>query len=64
MTDKIFDTNQVSVAGEVMNNFLFSHEVFGEGFYLIDVYVPRLSKTYDVIPLWFQKELLTWRPSR
>ena len=43
MTDKIFDTNQVNVAGEVMNNFEFSHEVFGEGFYLININVPRLS---------------------
>ncbi|NLJ90243.1 MAG: single-stranded DNA-binding protein [Clostridiales bacterium] len=58
MTDKIFDTNQVSVAGEVMNNFLFSHEVFGEGFYLIDVYVPRLSKTYDVIPVMVSDRII------
>ena len=58
MTDKVFDTNQVSVAGEVMNDFEFSHDVFGEGFYLINIYVPRLSKSYDVIPVMVSDRII------
>src|SRR5690554_2659783 len=58
MTDKIFDTNQVNVAGEVMNNFEFSHEVFGEGFYLININVPRLSNAYDVIPVMVSERII------
>lgn len=30
MTDKVFDNNQVSITGEVVGRFVFSHEVFGE----------------------------------
>ena len=51
MTDKVFDNNQVSVAGEVVSDFVFSHDVFGEGFYMVDVSVNRLSETFDVIPV-------------
>ena len=51
MTDKIFDNNQVSVAGEIVSEFVFSHEVFGEGFYSLYIQVGRLSESYDVIPL-------------
>ena len=58
MTDKVFDTNQVSVAGEVMNDFKFSHDVFGEGFYIINIYVPRLSKTYDIIPVMVSDRII------
>ena len=58
MTDKVFDTNQVSVAGEVLNDFEFSHEVFGEGFYLIDVSVNRLSNSYDIIPIMVSERII------
>ncbi len=32
MSDKIIENNQVSIVGEVVSDFSFSHEVFGEGF--------------------------------
>ena len=37
MSDKIIENNQVSIIGEIVSEFVFSHEVFGEGFYLVDV---------------------------
>ena len=58
MTDKIFDNNQVSVAGEVVSEFTFSHEVFGEGFYCLYIQVGRLSESYDIIPLMISERLL------
>lgn len=58
MTDKIFDNNQVSVAGEVVSAFTFSHEVFGEGFYCLHIRVGRLSDSYDVIPLMISERLM------
>ena len=58
MTDKVFDNNQVSVAGEVISEFTFSHEVFGEGFYLLDVLVSRLSNSSDVIPVMVSERLI------
>ena len=58
MTDKILDNNQVSIAGEVMTDFEYSHEVFGEGFYVVKVRVERLSESYDVIPVMVSERLL------
>jgi primosomal replication protein N len=58
MTDKVFDNNQVSIAGEVASEFTFSHDVFGEGFYLIDVLVSRLSNSYDIIPIMVSERLI------
>ncbi len=58
MTDKILDNNQVSVFGEVISSFSFSHEVFGEGFYLVTVAVKRLSNSFDYIPLMVSERLI------
>lgn len=58
MTDKIFDNNQVSIAGEVIGDFVFSHDVFGEGFYILEVSVNRLSDSYDTIPLMISERLM------
>ena len=32
MLDKVFTNNQVTIAGEVVSEFAFSHEVYGEHF--------------------------------
>lgn len=58
MTDKVFDNNQVSIAGEVASEFTFSHDVFGEGFYILDVLVSRLSNSYDIIPIMVSERLI------
>ncbi len=39
MSEKVMENNNVSVIGEVVSGFTFSHEVFGEGFYLVDLAV-------------------------
>ena len=51
MTDKIIENNQVSIMGKIISGFVFSHEVFGEGFYMVDVSVQRLSESTDTIPI-------------
>ena len=58
MTDKVIENNQVSVSGEIVSGFTFSHEVFGEGFYIADLAVSRLSDQVDVIPLMISERLL------
>lgn len=58
MTDKVFDNNQVSIAGKVISGFQFSHEVFGEGFYILEIEVKRLSDSFDVIPLMVSERLM------
>lgn len=58
MSDKIIENNQVSIVGEVVSEFTFSHEVFGEGFYMLNVSVRRLSDSCDVIPLMISERLI------
>ena len=42
MADKAMDNNQVTIVGTVDSEFTYSHEVFGEGFYMLEVVVNRL----------------------
>ena len=44
--------------GEVASGFTYSHEVFGEGFYMVDVLVRRLSNSEDRIPLMISERLI------
>lgn len=58
MVDKVIENNQVIMAGEIVSEFVFSHEVFGEGFYMLEISVRRLSNSYDVIPLMISERLI------
>ncbi len=58
MTDKVIENNQVVIMGEIVSDFVFSHAIFGEGFYIVDVNVPRLSDSSDIIPLMVSERLL------
>ena len=58
MSDKIIENNQVSVMGKIASQFTFSHQVFGEGFYTVDLLVKRLSDSEDLIPLMVSERLL------
>ncbi|MCD8076674.1 MAG: single-stranded DNA-binding protein [Lachnospiraceae bacterium] len=58
MTDKIIENNQVSIMGKIISDFSFSHEVFGEGFYMVDISVQRLSDSSDIIPVMISERLI------
>lgn len=58
MTDKVIENNQVTIMGEIVSDFTFSHEIFGEGFYMVDVRVVRLSDSNDIIPLMVSERLV------
>ena len=58
MSDKVIENNQVTIMGEVASPFTFSHEVFGEGFYMVDVDVRRLSNSKDRIPLMISERII------
>ena len=58
MTDKVIENNQVVIMGEIVGEFSFSHEIYGEGFYMVDLLVPRLSDSSDLIPLMVSERLL------
>ena len=56
--EKILKNNQAVVAGEIISDFEFSHEVFGEGFYFVKLKVSRLSHSSDIIPLLVSERLI------
>ena len=58
MSEKVIENNRVSVIGTIVSGFVFSHEVFGEGFYMVNLSVNRLSEQADVIPLMVSERLL------
>ncbi len=58
MTDKVIENNQVVVMGTIVSDFSYSHEIFGEGFYMVDVEVERLSDSSDVIPVMISERLI------
>ncbi len=58
MTDKVIENNQVTIMGEIVSDFEFSHEIFGEGFYMVDISVDRLSDSTDIIPVMVSERLL------
>ena len=55
VTDK---NNRVYVAGEIVSDATFSHEVYGEGFYEFFVKVMRLSGQADILPITVSERLI------
>ena len=45
MADKVIENNQVWIIGKIATGFTFSHQVFGEGFYTMELLVKRLSNS-------------------
>ncbi|MBO4572913.1 MAG: single-stranded DNA-binding protein [Clostridia bacterium] len=50
--------NKVYLRGTVVTEKRFSHEVYGEGFYEMDVSVKRLSGQEDVLPITVSERLI------
>lgn len=56
--DTKITNNTVILIGEIASGFTYSHEVFGEGFYIVELAVKRLSEQVDVIPLTISERLI------
>lgn len=56
--NKLIENNNVEIVGEIVSNFAFSHKTFGEGFYIAEIAVERLSETLDYIPLLISERLI------
>lgn len=55
---RIVENNQVTIIGEIASGFNFSHELYGEKFYIVDVNVQRISSTYDIVPVMVSDRLV------
>lgn len=52
------ENNKVTLSGEIVSNFEFSHEVYGEGFYTVTLASERLSGEKDIIPIMASERLV------
>ena len=50
--------NQVTLSGEIVSNFEFGHEMFGEGFYTAMLASERTSGQKDIIPVMVSERLV------
>ena len=53
------DNNHLKLVGKVTSEKKFSHEIYGEKFYIFNLSVPRLSGNADNIPVTISERLLT-----
>lgn len=52
------ENNKVTISGEVVSNFEFDHEVYGEGFYVAKLSASRSSSVADIIPIMVSERLV------
>ena len=52
------DNNHLVLVGRITSDKRFSHEIYGEKFYVFDVEVPRLSGNSDLIPVTISERLV------
>lgn len=58
MNNEAKTNNKVYLSGTIESEPIFSHELYGEGFYEFTLRVPRLSEQSDVIPITISERLL------
>ena len=58
MTEQVIETNRVKIIGKVIGEKEFSHEMYGEKFYTIELEVSRLSSQSDTLSATVSERLL------
>ncbi len=59
MSTNYTDNNQLILVGKITGEKRFSHEIYGEKFYIFELEVPRLSNNADIIPVTISERLIT-----
>ena len=59
MNTNYLENNHLVLVGKVASEKRYSHEIYGEKFYLFNLEVVRLSSTVDIIPITVSERLLT-----
>jgi len=59
LVTNFLENNHLVLIGKVSSEKTFSHEIYGEKFYIFDLEVPRLSKALDIIPITVSERLIT-----
>ena len=58
MDTNYLENNYLTLVGKVTGEKRFSHEIYGERFYVFDLSIPRLSGNADIIPITVSERLL------
>lgn len=58
MNTNYMDNNHLVLVGKITSEKRISHEIYGERFYIFDLEVPRLSETFDIIPITISERLI------
>jgi len=53
------ENNHLVLIGKIVSDKSYSHEIYGEKFYVFNLEVVRLSATVDIIPITVSERLLT-----
>lgn len=59
MNTNYLENNHLVLMGKVASEKRYSHEIYGEKFYIFNLEVVRLSSTVDIIPITVSERLLT-----
>ena len=57
METNFLENNNLILVGKITDEKKFSHEIYGEKFYLFNLNVPRLSGNSDIIPITISERL-------
>ena len=52
------ENNYLVLIGKIISDKTFSHEIYGESFYVLNLEVPRLSGNEDIIPITISERLI------
>ncbi len=58
MQEWTLENNRATISGEIVSDFEFNHEVFGEGFYIAHLSSKRASDTSDIIPIMTSERIV------
>ena len=56
--ESLLENNSVSIVGKIVEECEFSHEVYGEGFYVFKISSERLSDNEDILPITISERLI------
>ena len=59
MNTNYSENNHLVLVGKITSDKKYSHEIYGEKFYVFNMEVVRLSSTTDIIPITVSERLLT-----
>ncbi len=59
MNTNYSENNHLVLVGKIVSEKNYSHEIYGEKFYVFNLEVVRLSSTVDIIPITVSERLLT-----